>query len=97
MKKVVKILMGIAIAIFVFCGLGSLGHSDYAHAVNSESYDKAYTQFVKDGHIGNGEKYTITNYASDANGIVKTYKLDVKEGKGQSTYFYCVNSYNTRE
>ena len=92
MKKVIYALMGIAVAIFVFCGLGSMGNGEYIHAVNSQSQTEAYKQFVKDGYIGNGERYTITQYATDDNGVVKTYRLDVNDNGDKSTYFYCVNA-----
>lgn len=92
MKKVICALMGIAVAIFVFCGLGSIGNSDYLHAVNSQSQTEAYKQFVNDGLIGNGQKYTITQYAVDDEGVVKTYRLDVNNAGDKATYYYCVNA-----
>ncbi len=90
--KVIKTLIGIAIAITVFCVMGAMGNDEYVDSVNDQTQTEAYKSFVKDGLIDGSCDYTITKYAVDNDGIAKSYCLELEKRGGIERHYYCVNA-----
>lgn len=88
MKKVVCSIIGVAIAIAVL-GIGFLGNDEYIREVNAQSFDQAYETFYVNGYIDQYHKYEISREHIDDKGVVKLYKLTVKNG---GVYYYPVSA-----